>query len=202
MKNKKFNFKFIGKIDVLSIKNKVKNYTKEKWEEFDFRQKTFDVHKKTKTIPLIFDKDFRLDNPTYLEDSFSYQKEIKEINKFFTKECGKGFIIRAILVNLPANTFIGEHVDKGESLDKCMRCHIPIITNKSVLLVIIGIWHLMHIPIITNKSVLFKIEDEVKNLKPGEIWEINNTKKLHSVQNSGTEDRIHLIVDWMLDDVL
>ena len=176
--NKTFNFKFIGKINISSIKNKVKNYSKEKWEEFDFRQKTFDVHKKTKTIPLIFDKDFRLDNPTYLEDSFSYQKEIKEIDKFFTKECGKGFIIRAILVNLPANTFIGEHVDKGESLDKCMRCHIPIITNK---------------------SVLFKIEEEVKNLKPGEVWEINNTKKLHSVQNNGKQDRVHLIVDWMLD---
>lgn len=180
-KNKKFNFKFIGNINISSIQKKVKKYSNEKWNEFDFRQKTFDVHKKTKTIPLIFDKDFRLSNPTYLEDSFSYQKEIKEINKFFTKTYGKGFIIRAILVNLPANTFIGEHVDKGESLDKCMRCHIPIITNE---------------------SVLFKIEDEVKNLKSGEIWEINNTKKLHSVQNSGTEDRIHLIVDWMLDDVL
>jgi hypothetical protein len=36
MNNRKFNFKFIGKIDISSIKNKVKSYKKEKWEEFDF----------------------------------------------------------------------------------------------------------------------------------------------------------------------
>jgi len=174
-------FNFIGNIKVSSIKNKVKNYINEKWEEFDFRQKTFDVHRETKTIPLIFDKDFRLSNPTYLEDSFSYKKEIENIIYFFTKKLGKGFIIRAILVNLPKNTFIGEHVDKGESLDRCIRCHIPIITNK---------------------NVLFKIEGEIKNLKEGEIWEINNTKKIHSVQNAGKTDRVHLIVDWMLEDVL
>lgn len=176
--DKIFNFKFIGKINISSIQKKVKKYSKEKWEEFNFRQKAFEVHKKTKTIPLIFDIDFRLSNPTYLEDSFSYKKEIIEIHKFLTKSYGDGFIIRAILVNLPANTFIGEHVDKGESLDKCMRCHVPIITNK---------------------NVIFKIEEEVKNLKPGEVWEINNTKKLHSVQNAGTEDRVHLIIDWMMN---
>ena len=43
---------------------------------------------------------------------------------------------------------------------------------------------------------MFTIEDEIKNLKIGEIWEINNSEKLHGVSNEGDEDRIHLIVDW------
>jgi hypothetical protein len=31
-------------------------------------------------------------------------------------------------------------------------------------------------------------------MKAGELWEINN-HQLHSVENNGEEDRIHLIID-------
>jgi hypothetical protein len=29
------------------------------------------------------------------------------------------------------------------------------------------------------------------------MWEINNDKKMHSAENLGQTDRIHLIVDWI-----
>ena len=34
-------------------------------------------------------------------------------------------------------------------------------------------------------------------MKEGEIWEINNNEKKHSVENDGTEDRIHLLIDFL-----
>ena len=36
----------------------------------------------------------------------------------------------------------------------------------------------------------------------GELWEINNDKKKHSVDNFGDNDRIHLIVDWVQSSLL
>ena len=40
----------------------------------------------------------------------------------------------------------------------------------------------------------FFVDGEKKNLKTGEIWEIDNTK-LHKVENLSNSDRVHLIVD-------
>ena len=59
------NFKYLGKVNIKTIQDSL---NKLDWEKFTYRQKTFDVHKHTQTVPLIFDKDFRMDNPTYQED--------------------------------------------------------------------------------------------------------------------------------------
>jgi quercetin dioxygenase-like cupin family protein len=54
--------------------------------------------------------------------------------------------------------------------------------------------HRYHIPIITNENVEFDIAGEKNKMLPGECWEIHNGK-LHSVSNSGSSDRVHLIID-------
>jgi aspartyl/asparaginyl beta-hydroxylase (cupin superfamily) len=172
------NFKYIGKVKINNFKNKINNFNNELWNYFDFRQKTFEVHKETKTIPLIFDTDFRLNNPTYLDEQKTFKDEFKIIENKLKKIYGKGFIIRAILVLLKSNSQINRHIDTGKSLSIC---------------------HRIHIPIITNKDVLFEIDNEIKNLKEGEMWEINNSEKMHSVVNNSNADRIHLIVDWIND---
>ena len=172
------NFEYIGKIKIKSFKNKINNFNNKLWNDFDFRQKTFKVHKETKTIPLIFDTDFRLSNPTYLYQYEIFKDEFKIINNKLKKIYGKGFIIRAILVLLKSNSKIDKHIDTGKSLSIC---------------------HRVHIPIITNKDVLFEIDNEIKNLKEGEMWKINNSEKIHSVINISNTDRIHLIVDWIND---
>jgi aspartyl/asparaginyl beta-hydroxylase (cupin superfamily) len=172
------NFKYIGKVKINNFKNKINNFNNELWNYFDFRQKTFEVHKETKTIPLIFDTDFRLNNPTYLDEQQTFKDEFKIIENKLKKIYGKGFIIRAILVLLKSNSQINRHIDTGKSLSIC---------------------HRIHIPIITNKNVFFEIDNEIKNLKEGEMWEINNSEKMHSVVNNGDADRIHLIVDWIND---
>jgi hypothetical protein len=172
------NFKYIGKIKIDGFKNKIDKFNNKLWDSFTFRQKTFEVHKETKTIPLIFDTDFRLNDPTYLSEYEVFKNEFKIIKNRLTKIYGKGSIIRAILVLLKSNSKIDKHIDTGKSLSIC---------------------HRVHVPIITNKDVLFDIDNEIKNLKEGEMWEINNSEKSHSVINNSNIDRIHLIVDWIND---
>ena len=59
-----------------------------------------------------------------------------------------------------------------------------------------------HVAIQTNENCFFTVGDEKKNLRLGELWEINNDKKKHSVDNFGNNDRIHLIVDWVQSSLL
>ena len=59
------NFKYLGKVNIKTIKESLNKFD---WEKFLYRQETFDVHKHTQSVPLIFDKDFRINNPTYLKD--------------------------------------------------------------------------------------------------------------------------------------
>ena len=171
------NFKYVGKLDVSSISDKIKNTTD--WDEYQFRQKTYIPHRKTKTIPLIYNEDFRHEHPTYWVNYHKYKKNIEMFSDFFTEKLGDGYIIRAILVSLPAKNKISKHIDKGYSLSNAIR---------------------MHIPIITNNEVFFTVGDETKNLKTGEIWEINNANKIHSVENNSNQDRIHLIMDWVKNE--
>ena len=56
------NFKLIATAQIRPFKNKVKSFSQDDWDEFDFRQKSYKVHRNTETIPLIFDTDFRSDN--------------------------------------------------------------------------------------------------------------------------------------------
>jgi len=173
--SKNFNYNFITSTDVSAIKYKLPEVEND-WDEFDWRQKRFEVHKETKTIPLIFDKDFRLDNPTYHISYTIFNSQMETLKKIYKKYVGPGYIIRALLVMLPAKSKIPKHIDSGTSLELCTRTHIPIITHK---------------------DVVFDIDGEQKHLKEGEIWEINNANKRHAVTNGSEKDRVHLIIDWM-----
>jgi hypothetical protein len=172
-------FQLHGKIDIEPILKIILDNNLD-WDEYTDRQKKYLAHIHTKTIPLIFDKSFNFNHlkiiPT--EHYQLFEEEILKIEekiKLSTGENGK--IMRAILVNLTAGKSIVPHVDTvGLTLVLCRRIHIPIQTNE---------------------SCFFTVGDDKRNLKLGEIWEINNDKKEHSVDNLGETDRIHLIVDWV-----
>ena len=87
-----------------------------------------------------------------------------------------GYIFRAILVLLPKGKSIPKHIDTGESLTIPRRIHIAVQTNP---------------------NCFFNVGDVTKNLKEGEIWEIDNSGQRHAVSNEGDTDRIHLIVDFL-----
>lgn len=177
------SFLFHGKIDINPI-TKIIEENNLRWDEYIERQLRYIVHSNTKTIPIIFDKKFDFENfkihPTNLYPLF--ESELMKLENFIEetlKESGR--IIRAILVNLPAKKSIPSHKDTGQTLVSCRRIHIPLQTNE---------------------KCFFTVGEEKKNLKVGELWEINNDKKIHSVDNFGDDDRIHLIVDWVQSNFL
>lgn len=170
-----FNFNYIGNFDTSSLADKIKLLSDADWREFDYRQKKFPAHKETLTIPLLFDNNFD-SYPTACKFFTLFEDDINKVHSFFTQVYRTGRFARLILVKLLANSEITPHYDQGSSLKQGLRHHIPIITND---------------------SVSFQISKDIKNLKVNEVWEINN-QRLHGVKNSSPEDRVHMIVDWII----
>jgi hypothetical protein len=173
-----------GEIDVTPILKIIEDNNLN-WDEYTARQKKYNSdHAFTKTIPIIFDKSLNF-NHTKIMPTEYYPLFEKELNfleekiKLSTNENGK--IMRALLVKLAAKKSIVPHVDWGVSFKICRRIHVPIQTNE---------------------GCFFIVGDDRRHLKKGELWEINNDKKMHSVENNGDEDRIHLIVDWIEEKFL
>lgn len=59
----------------------------------------------------------------------------------------------------------------------------------------------LHIPITTNPDVAFLLNDEPVVMAPGEAWYLRLVDT-HSVINRGTTDRVHLVIDAIVDDWL
>jgi hypothetical protein len=140
------------------------------WEEYTYRQKKYIVHKETKTIPLVWDEK--------LMGKVIYHKwytHFKDFLNSLSSIIGKGYIQSALLINLPAGKSIPPHRDSYPFFKKYLRIHIPIITNE---------------------QCLFTVGDQIKHLREGEIWEIDNDNQFHSVENGGSTDRIHLLIDF------
>ena len=174
------NFKYVEKIDVNWLKTAIESQPLDIWDEHTYRQTMSDTHAKTKTLEIIWDKESlvhgskqnKIHQNYYLFEMESFLNNLKPI--YFSKY-GDGEFIRVLIVKLLNNSNILPHVDNGSSLTNSKRTHIALITND---------------------EITFTVNNEVKNLKEGEIWEIDNTK-VHSVNNPTDLDRIHLIIDWM-----
>ncbi len=52
----------------------------------------------------------------------------------------------------------------------------------------------IHIPIVTNPGVTFTCGDTSVHMEPGECW-VFDSFRWHDVQNSGSERRVHLVLD-------
>ena len=63
----------------------------------------------------------------------------------------------------------------------------------------------LHIPIISTPLVNFIVASHKVNMNPGELWYIDADKE-HSVENNGSQERVHLVIDclsnnWLKDKV-
>lgn len=165
-----FNFKYLGTIDINSFLEKLKDLD---WNYYQFRQIAHKVHAETLTVPLLFDE--KLQSIKIHQDFGRFIPDLGNIKPILSEQLGKGELQSAILINLPAGKKIKRHIDKAELFKKC---------------------HRIHIAIQTNPKCFFEVDNEIVNMKEGEIWEINNDNKYHSVENTGETDRIHLLIDW------
>lgn len=59
----------------------------------------------------------------------------------------------------------------------------------------------IHIPVITNPQVEFYLDNKRIIMNPGECWYLDLNRP-HRVYNRGTTDRIHLVIDCILNDWL
>jgi len=175
------NFKYIGVCDVSSTKIRLQEIGESIWLEHTIRQTVFGAHKHTETIELMWDLESLSDiRPGKIHSNFykfNIEEFLNEVKPLYKEKYGEGKFLRVLLVKLKKQSSIYPHKDNGDTLALCKRTHIPVITNE---------------------LVSFKIDDEIKYLKEGEIWEINN-QNLHSVENTSNEDRIHFIIDYLTE---
>lgn len=59
----------------------------------------------------------------------------------------------------------------------------------------------LHIPVQTNPQVEFFLDGQSVDMKEGETWYLNFNLK-HRVKNGGASDRVHLVIDCLLNDWL
>lgn len=83
---------------------------------------------------------------------------------------------RVLITRLPPGKEIPLHVDEGAPATFFTRYHLAV-QNRP--------------------GSLFRIEDEVVQMKPGELWLVNNCAE-HGVVNNSDDDRIVLILDIRL----
>lgn len=58
----------------------------------------------------------------------------------------------------------------------------------------------IHVPVVSNSESFLTFENRPYHLQPGKVYEINN-RITHSGFNSGSTDRVHVIIDLMSRDV-
>lgn len=89
--------------------------------------------------------------------------------------------LSARLLNLQAGAVIKEHTDKELYFEK----------GEARL----------HFPVVTNPLVEFYLDNERLHMQEGECWYINANLP-HRLANKGSDDRIHLVVDCIVNDWL
>lgn len=59
----------------------------------------------------------------------------------------------------------------------------------------------IHVPILSSPEVRFVLDGEVVQMRPGEAWYLDLNLP-HRVENPGPADRVHLVVDCVVNDWL
>ena len=178
----------LGSVDISAIRDKVAAYTDDKWLEDISRQELFDAHKHTHTIKLLFDADYRHNDPTEHPSLKQFERLLEPLKqqivtyysssmrqKKVIRKHGLGYFIRIIFTRLLPGSAITPHLDNGFSLKRC---------------------HRIHLPIITNDACQFRVGESSFHMQAGQLWEINN-RLIHAVENKGDEARVHLILDYV-----
>jgi hypothetical protein len=84
---------------------------------------------------------------------------------------------RIIIARLPRDTRVDWHVDEGKYAESTHRLHVALRTNQ---------W--------CEMAVEKGIELETQHFSTGELWWFNH-RESHAFSNTGTTERIHLILD-------
>ncbi len=172
----------LGELNIDALRSAVLAQDEQTWLEQAHRQEEYEVHKQTRSIVLVFcdgwpeitvSKEAGWDR--LAEQAVPVMQDI--IERYYP---AGGTIIRAMAAKLLAGGRITPHYDSHPSFSH---------------------GHRIHVPITTNNRVRFMIDGRPYQLEVGKAYELNN-QKTHSVMNSGKEDRITFIFDYVPPDHL
>ena len=171
--------KDLGAIDNTALSEAILAQPPEAWQEQEYRQLEYDVHRQTESIVLVFvNLECWPEIEICKEPGWDRLAEvaIPVMHGIIRQHYPPGgAIIRAMAAKLLAGGRISPHVDTHPSFHR---------------------GHRIHVPITTNPRVRFMIDGRPHQLQVGHAYEINNQKN-HSVMNKGDEDRITFIFDYV-----
>ncbi|MDH5455724.1 MAG: aspartyl/asparaginyl beta-hydroxylase domain-containing protein [Gammaproteobacteria bacterium] len=173
--------KDLGAVAAGSLIDAVLGLDEEAWFLNVNRQNDYEVHKQTRSVVMVFCDGPMEDLKVSKEAGWDMLAEAAVpvmhdlIGRFYPPG---GTIIRAMAAKLLSGGRINPHFDSHATFRAS---------------------HRIHVPITTNPRVRFTIDGKPFHLKVGNAYEINN-QKTHSVINSGKEDRITFIFDYMPPD--
>ncbi len=172
-------------LDIGKLREAVLNATEEDWYENIFRKEQGGlVGEQVETILFNLNgagtPEGIAHNPEktfFWEDTWDKWKDLVEP---IVKEAISGyegheraFVNKCLIPRMRPGTTIPEHID---------------------LSTVFNVSHRIHVPLQTNNDVYFMIKGERCIMEEGNAYEINN-KVMHSVENKGSETRIHLLFD-------
>lgn len=169
----------LGEVDSDALREAILRQGPDAWNENEFRQEEYDVHRYTESIVLLF-----TDGSNWPDIEVSKQPGWNRLADVALPLMEKivadhyepgGTIIRAMAAKLLSGGRINPHYDSHPSF---------------------FCGHRIHVPITTNPRVRFMIEGRPYQFEVGQAYELNN-QKTHSVMNKGKEDRITFIFDYV-----
>lgn len=172
------SFRHLGQVDILALKEAVLAIPDTLWNlENADKPNRFDALDSTRHIVFRFVSNYRDWRDSYDRPLWNEWRQLLEpVMAAATADYGYGHGIypRVMLARMAAGGVIQPHRDANPAAK----------------------WpHKIHVPIISNDSVIFRVDGAQYCLPEGEAVEVNNMG-VHSVENRGTTDRIHLIFEY------
>ena len=168
----------LGAVRHAPLREKVLALDPDAWRENLVRQESFDVHKHTQSLVLLF---IEVDEwPRIVVRREAGWKRLADVAMPLVDDVIEahfapgGIVPRAVIARIGPGARIMPHTDTHPSF----HCG-----------------HRVHIPLVTNPRVRFTIAGKPHALAEGRAYEVNNQKP-HSVMNNGRDGRIHFIFDY------
>jgi hypothetical protein len=170
--------KSLGRIDSGPLRKAILDLDEDAWLSNEQRQDDYEVHRQTQSVIMVFCNGPMNDLAVSKESGWDLLADaaVPVMHELIGRNYpAGGTIIRAMAAKLVPRGRINPHFDAHATFRRS---------------------HRIHVPITTNPRVRFNIDGRPYRLEVGEAYEINN-QKTHSVMNSGSEDRITFIFDYL-----
>ena len=175
--------KSLGPVDSSALRQRILDLDESAWLANERRQNDYEVHRQTQSVVLVFCEGTMQDLEVRQETGWALLADVAiPVIHDIIERCYApgGTIIRAMAAKLLSGGRINPHFDSHPTF----RCS-----------------HRIHVPVTTNNRVRFTIDGKPYRFEVGQAYEINN-QKTHSVINSGKDDRITFIFDYMPVDFI